>query len=66
MSFNDTLAIPDWNTVWGVELYNHSTPTVDFNDENVNLASEPSLKTEVQTLHDMLKEGWRSALPPQQ
>ena len=63
LKFDDVNGVPDWSYVYGVELYNHSAPAVDFDDENANLASVPSLKKEVETFHAMLKEGWRAALP---
>ena len=34
--FNRTSGIPDFNYVWGMELYEHTEPTKSFNDENKN------------------------------
>ena len=50
--------------VWGTELYDHTTPSTFFNDENVNLADKPEMKQVVEELRKMLQAGWRSALPP--
>ena len=45
----------------GVELYDHRQPTVNFNDENVNMAHEVSMKTIVEELQKALRAGWRAA-----
>ena len=63
-SFDRTTSKPDYNTVWGTELYDHSTPTINFNDENVNLAKKPEMKSTVDELRKALQAGWRDALPP--
>ena len=63
-SFDRTTSKPDYNTVWGTELYDHSTPTINFNDENVNLAKKPEMKSTVDELRKALQAGWREALPP--
>ena len=34
--FNRTTATPNWDKVYGTELYNHTEPVVFFDDENVN------------------------------
>lgn len=62
--FNHITAQPNWEEVWGVELYNHTDPIVFFNDENVNLASQSKMKSLVSELHEILQAGWRAALPP--
>ena len=62
--FNRTTAIPNWDEVWGTELYNHTQPTVFFDDDNENLASKPELQPLVNELRKMLHAGWRAALPP--
>ena len=62
--FNRTTATPDWNDIWGTELYNHTEPVVFFNDENVNLAKQPEMKSVIEELRQMIKDGWRAALPP--
>ena len=37
--FDRTTSKPDFSAeVWGTELYDHTTPSTFFNDENVNLA----------------------------
>eukprot|EP00117_Sycon_ciliatum_P027848 scpid89841/ scgid22523/ Iduronate 2-sulfatase; Alpha-L-iduronate sulfate sulfatase; Iduronate 2-sulfatase 42 kDa chain; Iduronate 2-sulfatase 14 kDa chain len=63
--FNRTLAIANWTDVWGTELYDHSTPTTNFNDENVNRAYDKSTEEVIAQLKDMLVAGWRDALPPE-
>ena len=64
-SFNRTTSKPDFNAkVWGTELYDHTTPSTFFNDENVNLADKPEMKQVVEELRKMLQAGWRSSLPP--
>ena len=64
LSFDHDTATPSWDDVWGVELYNHTDPVVFFNDENINMADMPSMKSVVTELHQVLKAGWRSAQPP--
>ena len=61
--FNRTTATPDWSEIWGTELYNHTEPVVFFNDENVNLANRPEMKSLVEELRKMVKDGWRAAQP---
>ena len=61
--FNRTTATPDWSDIWGTELYNHTKPVVFFNDENVNLASQPDMKSLVEDLPKMIRDGWRAVLP---
>ena len=62
--FNRSTATPDWDEIWGTELYNHTEPVIFFNDENVNLADKPEMKSLVEELRKMIKDGWRAALPP--
>ena len=62
--FNRTSAEPNWKNVWGTELYNHTEPTVFFNDENVNMANDAQMKSIVDELRELLHAGWRAALPP--
>ena len=64
-SFNRTSATPDFNTIWGTELYNHTLTTEVFNDDNVNLAADPKMSVMVQDLRKVLQDGWRKAMPPQ-
>ena len=61
--FNHTTAVADWTDVWGRELYDHTLPTDFFDDENANIVDQPAMKETVQQLHEMLREGWRSAMP---
>jgi hypothetical protein len=44
--------------------YNHTQSVVFFNDENVNLAGKPEMKSLVEELRRMLQAEWRAALPP--
>ena len=62
--FNRTTATPNWTDIWGTELYNHTEPVVFFNDENVNLANQPGMKSLVEELRKMIQDGWRAVLPP--
>ena len=62
--FNRTTATPDWNDIWGTELYNHTEPVVFFNDENKNLAGNQEMLSVIKELRQMLQAGWRAALPP--
>ncbi|XP_065844217.1 iduronate 2-sulfatase-like [Oscarella lobularis] len=61
--FNSTMAMPYWDDVWGEELYDHTTPTVHFNDENENLADKSSMAKTKAELKQMLMAGWRKAAP---
>ena len=61
--FNRTTATPNFTDIWGTELYNHTEPTVFFNDENVNMASQTDMQDLVKSLRKMLQAGWRSAMP---
>ncbi|XP_065836052.1 iduronate 2-sulfatase-like [Oscarella lobularis] len=63
VGFNDTLAVPHWDDVWGEELYDHTSPTVHFNDENENLANKPNMASTKEELKKMLLAGWREAIP---
>ena len=61
--FNRTTATPNFTDIWGTELYNHTEPTVFFNDENINMAHQSDMQGLVHTLRIMLHAGWRAALP---
>ena len=63
-SFDHVNGKPKFDTVWGTELYDHSTPVAFFNDENTNLAKQANMTDKVKELRAMLKAGWRAALPP--
>ena len=52
---------PDWNKLFGVELYDHSTDP----EENVNVAHKKEYQDMVKTLSKELHDGWRAALPTQ-
>ena len=62
--FNHVTATPNFDDIWGTELYNHTQPTVFYNDENANLTGKPEMKSLVEELRHMLQAGWRAALPP--
>ena len=62
-SFDRDSATPTFGMVWGTELYDHSEPTVFFDDENTNMASDEDKQEVVQELRKVLQEGWRSVLP---
>lgn len=62
--FNRTTATPNFTDIWGTELYDHTAPTVFFDDENTNLAGQANMQSLVKSLRDMLQSGWRAALPP--
>ena len=61
--FNRTEGKPRFEEIWGTELYNHTHPTVFFNDENENLASKQEMQSVVMQLRKQLQAGWRAALP---
>ena len=61
--FDRTTGKPDFNNVWGTELYNHTDTVIFFNDENVNLANKTEMKSVVEELRKILQAGWRAAVP---
>ena len=61
--FNHTTATPNFTDIWATELYNHTEATIFFNDENINVASEPDIQGLVETLRKTLQAGWRAAMP---
>ena len=61
--FNRTTGVPDFNQIWGTELYNHTHPVMHFNDENVNMAKQEEMKSLVEELRGTLQKGWRAAMP---
>ena len=55
---------PDYNVIWGTELYDHSSLD-DFYDENSNVADEePQMKQVVKELCRMLQAIWRAVMTP--
>lgn len=56
---------PDWNNVWGTELYNHTHPVFFFNEENTNLVNDPTMQANVTQFRAMLQAGWRGVLQKQ-
>ena len=62
--FDHTTAKPNWTDIWGTELYDHTNPTEFFNDENANMAGDPDKQELVKELRQILRAGWKSALPP--
>ena len=63
-SFDRSKSKPDFNKVWGTELYDHSSSSYLFNNENRNVASKSEMKSTVKELRKALQAGWRHALPP--
>ena len=61
--FDHINAKPDWNNIWGTELYNHSHPVIFFNDERENLALKSDMQSTVSELRKIVKAGWRNAVP---
>ena len=61
--FDRTTGVANFSEIWGTELYNHSQPTVFFNDENTNLADKSEMKSTVEDLRKILQSGWRAAMP---
>ena len=61
--FNRTTSTANFSDIWGTELYNISSPTVSFNDENGNLANRPEMAFIVEKLRSLLQTGWKAALP---
>ncbi|KAK6177850.1 hypothetical protein SNE40_012733 [Patella caerulea] len=51
---------PDWNKLYGVELYDHSVDP----QENYNRFGDPLLVELVSELSSQLRKGWRYAQPP--
>eukprot|EP00927_Polykrikos_kofoidii_P010378 TRINITY_DN14384_c0_g2_i1.p1 TRINITY_DN14384_c0_g2~~TRINITY_DN14384_c0_g2_i1.p1 ORF type:complete len:674 (+),score=76.27 TRINITY_DN14384_c0_g2_i1:138-2024(+) len=67
VSFDHLSALPDWNIIYGRELYSHETspvPDASFNYENVNLADSPEYAAIVKSMSERLRLGWREAMPP--
>ncbi len=58
-SFNRTLGVANMSEIWGTELYDHSQSVINFNDENLNLADKPEMKSTVKELRKILQLGWR-------
>jgi iduronate 2-sulfatase len=55
VAFNDTTHIADWDTVHGVELYDHHEDTL----EDVNLVDDPAYEEILEELSEQLRAGWR-------
>ena len=51
---------PDWNTLYGVELYDHSSDPY----ENHNKAQDLHMRPIAEALKEFLHKGWRAAMPP--
>eukprot|EP01084_Bolivina_argentea_P255053 428899_1 len=63
IDYNLSIAMPKWNVVFGVELYNHSNDIYgNENDmdsyENENLAYYPQYQSVVETMHNKLINTW--------
>ena len=66
VAFNNTLALPDWTALYGVELYSHQAspvPDATFDYDNVNVAADPAHAALVANLSIALRAGWRAAVP---
>ncbi len=61
--FDHTTATPNFTDIWGTELYNHTEPTMSFNDENENMAGDSDKQDLVESLRKILQAGWRAAMP---
>ena len=61
--FNRTTSTPNFTDIWGTELYDHTSPTVFFDDENMNLANRADMADTVSELRSLLQAGWKAALP---
>ncbi|XP_065844078.1 iduronate 2-sulfatase-like [Oscarella lobularis] len=64
LGFNSAEAKANWTFWFADELYDHTKPTTNFNDENDNDSSDTLHKTLIENLEASLKAGWRGALPP--
>jgi hypothetical protein len=62
--FNRNTSKPNFDEIWGTELYDHSGTATFFNDENINLADRPEMKETVAELRKLLQAGWKGSLPP--
>ena len=51
--------VVDWEDMRGVELYDHEADPAG----NRNLANEPEYEELVGELRQMLRSGWRAAMP---
>eukprot|EP00118_Oscarella_pearsei_P015182 m.135238 g.135238 ORF g.135238 m.135238 type:complete len:535 (+) comp38157_c0_seq56:295-1899(+) len=63
VDFNSTEGKGNWSPVCGIELYFHTTPTKNFNDENDNDADNSGNKSILQHLDAAVRAGWRYAQP---
>lgn len=52
--------MPNWDKLYGVELYDHYMDP----EENINQASNPDLEPVAKQLSDYLHKGWRNSFPP--
>jgi hypothetical protein len=62
--FNRNTSKPNFDEIWGTELYDHSGTATFFNDENANLADQPEMKETIAELRKLLQAGWKGSLPP--
>jgi iduronate 2-sulfatase len=66
--FDRDTATPDWSVAasYGRELYSHTSspvPDASFDYENENVAEAPEQQERVADMREMLRAGWRAALP---
>ena len=59
VGFNYTTYKPNWNSLSGVELYDHKADP----EENWNVADEPQYQGIKDSLSKALHQGWRKAMP---
>ncbi|XP_015434051.1 PREDICTED: iduronate 2-sulfatase [Dufourea novaeangliae] len=59
LRFDSRARVPDWNDIIAEELYDHEIDK----DENKNLVGFPGYLAQKEELEDLLRRGWRYALP---
>ncbi|XP_065846812.1 iduronate 2-sulfatase-like [Oscarella lobularis] len=65
LSFNATEAKGNWTGgAWGVELYDHTKQTKNFDDENEDMYFNTGNKSIIEEHEALLRAGWRAAQPP--
>ena len=58
--YDDYTCLPIWSRNRGRELYDHAIDP----EENHNVVNDKKYKNVVKTLQELVRAGWRSALPP--
>ncbi len=62
-TFDNTNARPNFSQIWDTALYNHTTETELYNNENYNMAGDANMASVVLKMRRILQAGWRAALP---